>query len=113
MAVKIYSINKGLGRPIEFRGLKAQYIGHLVAVVVLGLVGFGVLYACGVNVYICTPLTLGLGGWFSARVFQMSRRYGQYGLMKKGARRRMPTVLLSGSRKVFIHLYRDYVRTIR
>jgi hypothetical protein len=111
MATKIFYINKGINRPIEFRGLKGQYICYLLACVVGALVGFGVLYACGISLYICTPSALGLGGWAAARVFGMSRRYGQHGLMKQGARRRMPVALLSRSRKVFIQLKSDYVRT--
>jgi hypothetical protein len=39
-------------------------------------------------------------------------RYGQYGLMKRGARKRMPAARLSRSRKVFLQLRGDYVRTI-
>ncbi|MDO6431562.1 DUF4133 domain-containing protein [Flavitalea sp. BT771] len=113
MATKSYSINKGINRPIEFRGLKAQYIGYLAACVVGSLVGFGVLHACGISLYVCTPLTLGLGGWMVARVFRMSKRYGQYGLMKKSARKQLPKALLSRSRKMFIHLYRDYVWTAK
>jgi hypothetical protein len=37
--------------------------------------------------------------------------YGQHGLMKRSAKRRMPVALLSGSRKVFIDLTGNYVRT--
>ena len=111
MAAKIFHINKGINRPIEFRGLKGQYIGYLAACVVGTMLGFGLLYACGTSLYICTPLALGLGGWVSARVFRMSKRFGQYGLLKRGARRRMPEALLSRSRKVFIQLRGDYVRT--
>lgn len=106
MATKSFHINKGINAPIEFRGLKGQYIGYFAVCVIGMLVGFGVLYACGISLYICTPLALGLGGWASATVFRMSKRYGQHGLMKRGARRHMPAALLSRSRKVFIHLYR-------
>ena len=113
MATKLFHINKGINRSIEFRGLRAQYVSYFAACVVGTLVGFGVLYACGISLYICTPSALGLGGWVTARVFRMSRLYGQYGLMKRGARRRMPTALLSRSRKVFIQLHGDYVRTTR
>jgi predicted RND superfamily exporter protein len=108
---KIFHINKGINRPIEFRGLKAQYIFYLAACVVGTLAGFGVLYACGVSLYVCTPLALGLGGWAIGKVFRMNKQYGQHGLMKRNARRRMPMAFLSRSRKVFIQLRSDYVRT--
>lgn len=106
MAEKVYHINKGINRPIEFRGLKAQYIGYLAACAVGTMVGFGVLYACGVSLYVC-PLALGLGGWAAIRLFRMSKRHGQYGLMKRMASQRMPDALLTKSRKVFIHLSRS------
>ena len=106
MAAKIFFINKGINRPIEFRGLKGQYIGYFAACVVGAMTAFGLLYACGISLYTCTPSALGLGGWASARVFRMSKRYGQFGLLKRSARRRMPAALLTRSRKVFIHLYR-------
>jgi len=113
MAAKIFHINKGINRPIEFRGLKGQYIGYFAACVVGTMLGFGLLYACGISLYICTPSALGLGGWVAARVSRMSKRYGQYGVLKRGARRRMPMALLSRSRKVFIQLQSSYVRTTR
>jgi hypothetical protein len=113
MSEKVYHINKGINRPIEFRGLKAQYIGYLAACAVGTMVGFGVLYACGVSLYVCTPSALGLGGWAMARLFRMSKRYGQYGLMKKIAGQKLPKALLTKSRKIFIHLYHDHVRTTR
>lgn len=110
---RFYTINKGVNRPIEFRGLKAQYIYHLVGAV-MGLVfGFAVLYIAGVSLYFGVPLTLGLGGWVLRRVYGMSRRYGQYGLMKRSARKNVPGALRSGSRKVFIQLYSDDAGRIR
>ena len=109
--MKIYHINRGINRPIEFRGLKAHYIGYFAACVLGTMVGFGVLYACGISLYLCTPSALGLGGWAAAKVFRMSKKHGQYGLMKRSARRRMPTAMLSRSRKAFIQLRSDYVRT--
>ncbi|MDB5129720.1 DUF4133 domain-containing protein, partial [Mucilaginibacter sp.] len=36
-----YQINKGINRPIEFKGLKAQYIGYLGS----GLVALLILFA--------------------------------------------------------------------
>ena len=108
MTEKYYTINKGINKPIEFRGLKAQYIGLLAASVLGSLVVFGMMHIAGVNDYVCVPLTLGLGGFLWMRVFRMSRLYGQYGLMKRRARRATPKALLSRGRKFFIHLFSDY-----
>jgi len=105
---KVYTINKGINKPIEFRGLKAQYIGHLAGAVVGSLVVFTIGYVAGISPYIMTPLTLGLGGFLISRVFRMSKKYGQYGLMKRRAARMAPSALRSRSRIFFIHLYSDH-----
>lgn len=53
-----YPINKGIGRSVEFQGLKSQYLfifaGGLLALFVL----FVILYMAGVNQWIC----IGFGG---------------------------------------------------
>jgi len=52
-----YPVNKGIGRPVEFKGLKAQYLfifcGGLLALFVL----FVILYMVGIDQWI----------WASAR----------------------------------------------
>ena len=49
-----YPVNKGIGRPVEFKGLKAQYLfifcGGLLALFVL----FVILYMVGIDQWICT-----------------------------------------------------------
>jgi hypothetical protein len=52
MATSVYRINKGINKPIEFKGLKAQYIGYLAAGLVLPLVMFAVMYIGTVLPYI-------------------------------------------------------------
>ena len=55
-----YPINKGIGRPVEFKGLKAQYLfifcGGLLALFVL----FVILYMVGVGQWICIGLWCGI-----------------------------------------------------
>jgi hypothetical protein len=45
-----YQINKGVNRPIEFRGLKAQYIYYLGSGLALLLIAFSVIYIAGLPV---------------------------------------------------------------
>lgn len=56
--METYPINKGIGRSVEFQGLKSQYLfifaGGLLALFVL----FVILYMAGVNQWIC----IGFGG---------------------------------------------------
>lgn len=80
-----FEINKGIGRTVEFRGLKAQYLfifaGGLLATFVLVVI----LYMFGVSQLLC--LIIGVSGatvlvW---QTFAMNRKYGEYGLMKRRA----------------------------
>ena len=78
-----FEINKGVGRTVEFKGLKAQYLflfaGGLLAVFILVVI----LYLCGISQIAC--LVIGEVGativvW---QTFTMNRKYGQYRLMKR------------------------------
>src|SRR5687768_16654341 len=86
MATSVYNINKGINKPIEFKGLKAQYIGYLGGGLVVLLVLFSILYIIGVNMFICLGLIVILGTVLFVFVYKISNQYGQYGLMKKAAR---------------------------
>jgi hypothetical protein len=110
---KVYTINKGINKPLEFKGLKAQYIWHLGGSVVGVLVVYGVIHLAGLNDCLGLPLALGLGGLLITRLYKMSKKYGQHGLMKRRARKMAPGALLSRSRKPFIQLSNDHVSTVR
>ena len=107
MATSVYNINKGINKPIEFKGLKAQYIGYLGAGLVVLLVLFSILYITGVNMFICLGLILILGTVLFVFVYKISHQYGQYGLMKKAAKRNVPSQVLCASRRLFIQLSRN------
>jgi hypothetical protein len=100
----VYSINKGIGRAITFKGVKAQYIGYLAGSLVTLLILFAVLYICGLNTYLCLIVVFGAGTIVITRIFRLSHKYGQHGLMKRSARRALPDYLKFKSRKVFIQL---------
>ncbi len=104
MATSVYNINKGINKPIEFKGLKAQYIGYLAGGLVALLVLFSVLYIIGVNMFICLGLIVILGTLLFMFVYRISHKYGQYGLMKKAARRSIPSQVLCVSRRLFVQL---------
>lgn len=103
-----WEINKGIGRTVEFKGLKAQYLfifaGGLLTVFILVVI----LYLCGVSQVLC----LGIGVLGATLVvwqtFAMNRKYGQYGLMKMRAVRMHPRYLLN--RRTTYHLIRNLKR---
>lgn len=90
-----YHINKGIGRTVEFKGLKAQYLfifaGGLLAVLICVMI----MYMAGVNTYFC----LAFGGASSAlliwQTFSINRKYGEHGLMKLGAHKKHPRYIIS------------------
>ncbi|MEZ2336417.1 DUF4133 domain-containing protein [Mucilaginibacter sp. RCC_168] len=102
----VYQINKGINKPIEFKGLKAQYIGYLAAGLVALLFFFAVLYISGLPIVICIILIGALGGILFFQVFKLSHKYGQHGLMKYTAKRYLPGYLKFNSRQVFTRLIR-------
>lgn len=101
MPASVYTINKGINKPITFKGLKAQYIWYLGGGVVVLLVLFAILYICGVPPLFCTVMVLGGGtGWF-LYISRLSHRYGAHGMMKKIAAGKVPKVVKVHNRKVF------------
>ena len=48
-----YPINKGIGRPVEFKGLKAQYLFIFCGGLLVLFVLFVILYMVGVGQWIC------------------------------------------------------------
>ncbi len=96
-----YIINKGINRPIEFKGLKAQYIGYLGGGLVGLLLLFALLYLAGTPVLACILIVVVLGSVLFYKVFGLSHKYGPHGLMKRNAKRYLPAYLKFESRKLF------------
>ena len=99
-----YGINKGIGKSVEFRGLKAQYLfifaGGLLAVFVV----FVILYMAGVDQWVCIAFGVAAASVLVWLTFRLNARYGEHGLMKLGAARMRPRYLIH-RRRVF-HLLR-------
>ena len=104
MMASIYHINKGVNRPIEFKGLKAQYIAFLAVGLVFLLVLFAALYIAGVSLFVVLPLVLCLGGSLFFTVSRLSHRFGQHGLMKYFAKRGVADYIRFSSRRIFTAL---------
>ena len=89
-----YNINKGVGRTVEFKGLKAQYLfifaGGLLGVLILLMI----LYMTGVNSYVCLFLGAGGASLIIWKTFSLNAKYGEHGLMKVGARKRHPRYII-------------------
>ncbi|AWG23011.1 conjugal transfer protein TraF [Flavobacterium faecale] len=89
-----YNINKGIGRTVEFKGLKAQYLflfaGGLLGMLILIMI----LYMTGVNSYLCLFIGIGGGSLLVWQTFSLNKKYGEHGLMKVGANKRHPRYII-------------------
>ena len=93
-----FEINKGVGRTVEFKGLKAQYLfifcGGLLALFVL----FVILYMVGIDQWICIGFGAASSSLLVWQTFALNARYGEHGLMKLGAARSHPRYLINRRR---------------
>lgn len=93
-----YPINKGIGRSVEFKGLKAQYLfifcGGLLALFVL----FVILYMVGIDQWFCIGFGAVSASVLVWQTFALNARYGEHGLMKLGAQSSRPRYLLNRRR---------------
>ena len=110
--METYPINKGIGRSVEFQGLKSQYLfifaGGLLALFVL----FVILYMVGVNQWIC----IGFGGTSASilvwQTFSLNRKYGEHGLMKRSALHSHPRYLINRRRIPRLFRHRERKRAV-
>ncbi|HEX7358346.1 MAG TPA: DUF4133 domain-containing protein [Ignavibacteriaceae bacterium] len=109
----VYQINKGINKPIEFKGLKAQYIMYLGIGLVVLLLLFGIMYMLGIHLLICLIITGILGSTLFLLTFRLSHQFGEHGLLKFLAKRKIPTFLKSSSRQLFIQLNRKEVQDVK
>jgi hypothetical protein len=100
----VYNINKGVNQSIEFFGLRAQYIWYMGGCILGLMILFGVIYGFGLPTFLCVIIVFGLGGFAFYYIYKLNDTYGEHGLMKKAAQRRMPDAVNSSSRRLFINL---------
>lgn len=87
-----------------FKGLKAQYIAYMAAGTIMFLLLFILMYLSGMPGYACM-LTVAPGTTaMFAGMSRASRKYGQYGLMKKLARKKLPAGIRITNRTIFQRL---------
>jgi len=90
-----FSINKGIGKPAEFNGLKSQYL-FIFAGGLPGLfVVFVVMFLSGISEWAC--ITFGASGALVLvyGTFRLNAKYGEHGLMKRQARGNHPRYVIN------------------
>jgi len=98
-----YSVNKGIGKPAEFQGLKSQYL-FIFAGGLLGLfIVFVIMFMAGVGQWICIGFGVVSGLVLVYGTFYLNNKYGEHGLMKAQARRNHPRYVIN--RRNFSRLF--------
>jgi len=97
-----YQINKGIGRTVEFKGLKAQYLfifaGGLLGIILLVMI----LYMANVHTSICLLIGIISTSLLVWQTFSLNRKYGVHGLMKLGAKKKHPRYIIN---RKSVHIY--------
>ena len=98
-----YPINRGIGKPVEFKGLKSQYLfifaGGLLALFVL----FIIMYMVRINQWVCIIFGVTSATLLVWLTFRLNEKYGTHGLMKLSARKNHPSHIIN--RKAISRLF--------
>lgn len=90
-----FLINRGIGKSVEFKGLKSQYlfifVGGLLAVFVL----FVIMYMIGIDQWICIGFGVIAASVLVWQTFALNAKYGEHGLMKLQARSSHPKYIIN------------------
>ena len=89
-----YPINKGIGRPVEFKGLKAKYLFLFAGGLLAAFILFVILYMAGMGQWLCIGFGTVSASSLVWLTFRLNARYGEHGLMKLGAGRMRPRHIL-------------------
>ena len=99
-----FNINKGIGKSVEFKGLKAQYLfifaGGLLSVFIV----FVIMYMVGIDQWICIVFGVIAASALVWLTFNLNEKYGEYGLMKVMSAKQHPRYLIN--RKVPHRLFK-------
>ncbi len=93
-----YAINKGIGRSVEYKGLKAQYLfifaGGLLALFVV----FVIMYVAGISQWVCIGFGIIAASVIVWLTFHLNAKYGEHGLMKLSAVKYHPRYIINRRR---------------
>jgi hypothetical protein len=90
-----YNVNRGIGKPAEFKGLQSQYL-FIFAGGLLGLfVVFVIMYMVGIGQWVCIAFGVVSALILVYGTFHLNTKYGEHGLMKAQARRNHPRYVIN------------------
>lgn len=93
-----FEINKGVGREVEFKGLRAQYLFIFAFGLLAVFVVFVIMYTAGIGQWVCIGFGVSAATVVVWLTFSLNRRFGSHGLMKLLAARQHPRRIISRKR---------------
>ena len=90
-----YAINKGIGRSVEYKGLKAQYLFIFAGGLLTLFVVYVIMYISGVSQWFCIGFGVTAASALVWLTFHLNAKYGQYGLMKLTAVKYHPRYIIN------------------
>ena len=99
-----FEINKGVGKPVEFQGLQAQYIWYLFGGLVASFLLFAIIYLLGIPPILAVLFFLVSSGLLAFYVFSMGKKYGEHGLMMRRAKKAQPRYMVVRNPHLFKNL---------
>lgn len=90
-----YSINKGIGRNPEFKGLKSQYLFIFAGGLLALFVTFIIMYMIGISQFVCIAFGIVSASILVWGTFTLNTKYGEYGLMKLQATKNHPRYIIN------------------
>jgi hypothetical protein len=99
-----YSINKGINKPVEFKGLKSQYLVIFVVGLLAIIILFMVMYISGVPQNICIGFSLITAPLLVWQTFSLNSKYGTHALMKLRAVKSYPRRIMN--RRSLVKLFK-------
>ncbi len=90
-----FQINKGIGKSVEFKGLKSQYLFILVGGLLAIFILFVVIYMVGLPQWLCIAIAVVSATLLVWQTFSLNAKYGEHGMMKLQAKGYHPRYIIS------------------
>jgi hypothetical protein len=96
-----FDVNKGVGKPVEFQGLQAQYIWYLFGGMVANFIIFAIIYLIGIPPVLTVIYLLTSSGLLAFYIFKSGKKYGEHGLMMLRAKNAQPRYMVVRNPNLF------------
>ncbi len=90
-----FQINKGINKPVEFMGLKSQYLILFAVGLLATIILFMIMYIGGIPQSICIGFALVAATILIWQSFNLNKKFGTHGLMKLQAVKRYPRRIIN------------------